>query len=419
MAAAASHGDGKAEVAGERDGDEGAGSRPARRATAATARAPRGEGSAPRDRAGGRAARRAAAPEGGVGGRVLFVVCAIALVLLLILSWLPGVGGATMTMQRQLPEAAHRPRIARPAGASWDWASEKQAVEAQHGRKRRQGVRAGRDIYVTSHVVPTEYIVQFHEYLSPAAQEGVLNEALGQGICTAHERCKAACESPIRAPSRGGVCVHCSRVYGSCLGAWEMVLASRPFTGSATNSDFAAIKISAAQEGGGADEDRESGSGGSLGRRQAKLISKLAAQAQVKRVTPEKRLVLRSGDGGRGGGAGFTEGRAEEGIGSVSIDDDAATSTMLAAGGIDVGIAADDGAVRGAVGRERGAGAGLGPAPAFERGATGRRQLLSIPDKYNAKLLWAKGFKGAHVKVAVFDTGIAQNHKSFNHINGT
>ena len=30
--------------------------------------------------------------------------------------------------------------------------------------------------------------------------------------------------------------------------------------------------------------------------------------------------------------------------------------------------------------------------------------------------MWAKGFKGAHVKVAVFDTGIAKNHKSFNHI---
>ena len=37
-------------------------------------------------------------------------------------------------------------------------------------------------MYVTSHVVPTEFIVQFHEYLSPDAQEGVLNEALGKGV---------------------------------------------------------------------------------------------------------------------------------------------------------------------------------------------------------------------------------------------
>ena len=38
------------------------------------------------------------------------------------------------------------------------------------------------------------------------------------------------------------------------------------------------------------------------------------------------------------------------------------------------------------------------------------------PHRYNAKQLWSKGFKGEGVRVAVFDTGIDKNHKSFNHI---
>jgi hypothetical protein len=33
------------------------------------------------------------------------------------------------------------------------------------------------------------------------------------------------------------------------------------------------------------------------------------------------------------------------------------------------------------------------------------RRLLSITDNYQAHLLWEKGFKGQHVKVAIFDTG--------------
>ena len=44
------------------------------------------------------------------------------------------------------------------------------------------------------------------------------------------------------------------------------------------------------------------------------------------------------------------------------------------------------------------------------------RNLLSIPDNYDAQKLWDKGFAGQQIKVAIFDTGIDLNHRHFNHI---
>ena len=72
-------------------------------------------------------------------------------------------------------------KFPQPAGGERN-SDRKRESQAASSRRGRSGQQDKSEMYVTSHVVPTEFIVQFHEYLSPDAQEGVLNEALGKGV---------------------------------------------------------------------------------------------------------------------------------------------------------------------------------------------------------------------------------------------
>jgi len=78
----------------------------------------------------------------------------------------------------------------------------------QNGRRaggKSEGGGGG-EVYVTSHVVPTEHIVQFKGYLSTAEQKAVLDEVLGAS-------------------------------------SWALVPVSKPFTAAGAKSDFATIKF--------------------------------------------------------------------------------------------------------------------------------------------------------------------------------
>jgi hypothetical protein len=227
---------------------------------------------------------------GGVVQRARFLVWAMALILLLlVLSYIPGVGGTRIAAQGE------REKPPTSVGA---WEGGKAIAGTQPEPIQISG--AGGRITVNAHVVPSEHIVQFKEYLSEDEQKSVLDETLGAG-------------------------------------SWAVVPVSRPFTHSSAPSDFITIKTKSLE---------------------AHALKSLEAHGSVKRIVPEKRLVARtvstdSSPGGEGQGGG----RAK------------------VLGG-------------GATGRRR-----------------GRRLLGSISDKYNAQKLWAKGFKGAGVRVAVFDTG--------------
>ena len=119
-------------------------------------------------RAGGGVGFDAGRGGGGFVHRVVFVICAVLLVLLLILSWLPGVGGAPLPRGRHGNQgrrgAAEQPSVSiRRSGAT-------------------EGMQARGEGYVSSHVVASEHIVQFNAYLSDDEQQRVLDDTLGLGV---------------------------------------------------------------------------------------------------------------------------------------------------------------------------------------------------------------------------------------------
>ena len=139
------------------------------------------------------------------------------------------------------------------------------------------------------------------------------------------------------------------------------------------------------------------------GDRVRRALGAVEAHALVKRVVPEKRLVIRPGDAGAAGkGGGWLGGH---GVRDAVTERGAGQDLGWLGGG-------EGGGVQAAGAR----------AKIVNKGATGRprgRKLLgaSIASRYSAERLWALGFRGQGVKVAVFDTGIDKNHRGFKHIN--